>query len=370
MGRSYTGSVPITFDLEGARVADVAVGISPTAELMAVLHALSEPEHHPHVRAWLTRVRESLSSSLAASLDYYSPLWARYRCRLLFPLSLPVKRELSDEVDSLLRLPAEKFLRLAAAAVQGGTNDEVGDLMGDKSARDAFLKMCKRKSFQRSELAYALLDDPRGFQAGLAATLRRCDEEFFAAEWQRSRHRLAQVADRLGQRLRAEPIANVLASLNPSSKVSNHPPQVQFDKLQTASVPLRGRKLLLLPSVHTWPHLMVQFDDDRLPVVVQFSASAWERRGDLSLSLVRDRLAVLSDPARLALCRHLASEPSTTSELATRTGMTEPQVSRHVGRLRQVGLVRSERDGKMVYHRFATDVLIQLGYDVLATIVR
>jgi DNA-binding transcriptional ArsR family regulator len=361
--------VPITFDLEGARVADVTVGTSPTAELMAVLHALSEPEHHPHVRAWLARVREALSTDLAALLGYYSPLWARYRCRLLFPLALPVNRELPEEIESLLRLPEDKFLHLAAAAVQG-TSDEVGDLEDDEAARHAFLKTCKRKSFQRTELAYALLADPRTFREGLTETLRRCDQEFFAIEWRRSRHRLAQVADRLGQRLRTEPMANVLASLNPSSKVSSHPPRIHFDKLQTASVPLRGRKLILLPSVHTWPHLMVKFEDDQLPVVVQFSASAWERRGELSLSLVRDRLAVLSDPARLALCRHLASEPSTTSELAARTGMTEPQVSRHVGRLRQVGLIRSERDGKMVYHRFASDVLIQLGYDVLATIVR
>lgn len=359
----------ITFELEGARVADVMTGISPTAELMAVLHALSEPEHHPHVRAWLTRVRESLSTGLAAQVNYYTPLWARYRCRLLFPLTLPLNQELPDELESLLGLPEHRFLHLAAAAIQGTTVD-VGDLEGDEGARHTFLKACKRKSFQRSELAYALLADPGAFREGLADTLRRCDEEFFAAEWRRSRHRLAQVADRLGQRLRTEPMANVLASLNPSSKVSNHPPRIHFDKLQTDSVRLRGRKLLLLPSVHTWPHLMVKFEDAQLPVVVQFSASAWERRGDLSLSLVRDRLAVLSDPARLALCRHLAGEPSTTSELAARTGMTEPQVSRHVGRLRQVGLVRSERDGKMVYHRFATDVLTQLGYDVLATIVR
>jgi DNA-binding transcriptional ArsR family regulator len=143
---------------------------------------------------------------------------------------------------------------------------------------------------------------------------------------------------------------------------------VVYDKLQVGTVLLRDRRCLVIPSVHTGPHLMVKFDSD-LPVVVQFPATIGPRPDPPSLSTVRKRLGVLSDPVRLSLCRHLLGEPITTSELASRTRLTEPQVSRHLARLRDAGLIRSQRDGRMVYHRLASDVIMQLGPDILATIV-
>ncbi|EFL25426.1 hypothetical protein SSOG_05140 [Streptomyces himastatinicus ATCC 53653] len=71
-----------------------------------------------------------------------------------------------------------------------------------------------------------------------------------------------------------------------------------------------------------------------------------------------------------ATASHRAGEPITTSELATRLGSSEPQVSRTLRTLRDAGLVRSTRDGKLVRHRLATDVVQRLGQDVLATVSR
>jgi DNA-binding transcriptional ArsR family regulator len=51
-------------------------------------------------------------------------------------------------------------------------------------------------------------------------------------------------------------------------------------------------------------------------------------------------------------------------------GISEPQVSRHLKRLRQVGLVTSRREGRMVYHRLHAQLLQTLGSDVLTTIMR
>ncbi|MEV5749172.1 hypothetical protein AB0L00_15255 [Actinoallomurus sp. NPDC052308] len=48
------------------------------------------------------------------------------------------------------------------------------------------------------------------------------------------------------------------------------------------------------------------------------------RRGQ---SLIRDRLAAIAEPGRFEMCRHLLGEPITTSELAVRMGISEPQVS-------------------------------------------
>lgn len=78
----------------------------------------------------------------------------------------------------------------------------------------------------------------------------------------------------------------------------------------------------------------------------------------------------MSDPARLALCRHLVNEPITTSDLAARTAMTLPQVSRHLARLRESGLLISRRDGRMIYHRLNPQRLMHLGVDILTAIIR
>ncbi|WP_246555008.1 ArsR/SmtB family transcription factor [Streptomyces paradoxus] len=72
----------------------------------------------------------------------------------------------------------------------------------------------------------------------------------------------------------------------------------------------------------------------------------------------------------MELCRHLLGEPITTSELAARLGSSEPQVPRALRTLRDAGLVRPTREGKLVRHRPATDVIRRLGNDVLATVAR
>jgi len=358
----------IVLDLQGARTADILAGSSPLAELMACLHSLAEPEHHPEKRPWLAQVRSDLTADLRVQLAYYSPLWARYRCRLFFPLDGPLNRTMADEFHTLRTLPAERFLSLAVMAVHGSAFD-TAELLADDLRRSAYLKACDRRSFSRGELARALLADPEAVRAGLLETLERCVDEFFAVEWRRVQHRLDDGAARVRDRLTTVPLATVLASLSPTATVRERPLRVSYDKLQTETAAVRRRRCLLVPSMHSWPHLIIKLDQD-LPIVVHYPIESSERAGQQQLSLVRARLGVLTDPARLALCRHLVNEPITTSELAQRTGSSLPQVSRHLRRLREVQLVSSERHGRLVYHRLDTQRLIRLGVDLLTTIIR
>ena len=51
-------------------------------------------------------------------------------------------------------------------------------------------------------------------------------------------------------------------------------------------------------------------------------------------------------------------------DLAHYTGMPEPQVSRHLRRLREAGPVRTSREGRMVYYELETDAPRRIGEDV------
>src|SRR5690242_14233886 len=62
---------------------------------------------------------------------------------------------------------------------------------------------------------------------------------------------------------------------------------------------------------------------------------------------------VLGDEARLRLLRVLARERLNVTELTGVLGLAQSGVSRHLGLLKESGLVREERDGGFSYYRLA-----------------
>lgn len=62
---------------------------------------------------------------------------------------------------------------------------------------------------------------------------------------------------------------------------------------------------------------------------------------------------VLGDPARLRLLRALATDRFNVSELTGILGLAQSGVSRHLGLLKDAGLVAEDRDGVFAYYRLA-----------------
>ncbi|MGD9903134.1 MAG: ArsR/SmtB family transcription factor [Vicinamibacterales bacterium] len=65
------------------------------------------------------------------------------------------------------------------------------------------------------------------------------------------------------------------------------------------------------------------------------------------------RFRVLGDPARLRLLRALSHDRFNVSELTGILGLAQSGVSRHLGLLKDAGLVAEERDGIYAYYRLA-----------------
>jgi ArsR family transcriptional regulator len=59
---------------------------------------------------------------------------------------------------------------------------------------------------------------------------------------------------------------------------------------------------------------------------------------------------VLADVNRLRICRVLAEGPATVTELIDRVGLSQPLVSWHLSKLREVGLVSAQRNGRETIH--------------------
>lgn len=355
--------MPVTLDLSGVVLSQVTTAVSPLAELQACLHALAEPDHHFAARVWLERVGSRLSDELRSQLMTFAPLWARRRCRVLLPLDRPVDVSLDVELARVSAIAEESFLASVAGTIHGAS--EAGeDLLAGGEA--SFVRACDARSFSRGELARRLVEDPGAFRVDLIGVLELCRAEFFDAEWRHLHVRLTDEVTRITRHRAATP-AELVCSVSPGARAMGETSTVRFDKLQQLRLAPGQRPVLLVPTVLGRPHLIVR-GEPPFPVVVQFPVAGLE--SPEHVAEVQRRLSVIADAHRLELCRHLVNESITTTDLARRTGMPVSQVSRHLARLRSVGLLTSERDGRYVHHRLDVSVLMQLGPQVISSIVQ
>ncbi|HEX2658619.1 MAG TPA: metalloregulator ArsR/SmtB family transcription factor [Polyangia bacterium] len=79
--------------------------------------------------------------------------------------------------------------------------------------------------------------------------------------------------------------------------------------------------------------------------------------GYLNLPRTVEALSVLSDESRLRLCALLQERELCVTDLVRVTGISQPRVSTHLGRLREAGFVRDRRQGAQSFYALAVDDL-------------
>ena len=79
------------------------------------------------------------------------------------------------------------------------------------------------------------------------------------------------------------------------------------------------------------------------------------------------------DPSRLGILDALRGGPLTVSEIVETTGLSQPNVSNHLGCLRDCGLVVAEQEGRYVTYHLSDDrvgELLSLAESLLADVAR
>lgn len=90
---------------------------------------------------------------------------------------------------------------------------------------------------------------------------------------------------------------------------------------------------------------------------------------DLQAKLFRG----FSDPSRLSILEALRDRPLTVSEIVEATGLSQSNVSNHLGCLRDCGLVVAEQEGRYVTYHLSDDrvaELLALAESLLADVAR
>ncbi|SEF61910.1 DNA-binding transcriptional regulator, ArsR family [Nonomuraea solani] len=353
----------VTLLLDSPGTGTVAVQQSPLAELCACLHVFDEPGHHPASAAWVARAHAELDTALLATAIVWGPLWGAFRARYLLPLSAGPRRTLADELREVAALPIGDFVAMTVQALIGKNDTELTPRLGDE-----VLHRLRLISSSRMEIGARLRADPEGVRGELLDFLAAFAATAFDAEWPALRRALDHDGALRERDLRRK---GTLALADfPTASIAGASEgrlRLVFDKLYSATARVDdGRPCLLVPTVHGSPHFVIKHYPG-YPVVIQYSA---DDATTPTLETARRRLAALQDPTRLRLCYAILRNPVATAELATQLGMTAPQVSRHLRRLREAQLVHTHRRGSVVYYQLDAGAIERLGPDLLSVLYR
>ncbi|MFF3461638.1 DUF5937 family protein [Streptomyces sp. NPDC002619] len=364
----------VRIDIAGLRPERVAVVPSPLAELGMALHALSEPGHHPGLQGWVTGVTARLDSHLADRMCEADFLWRTTYSDLFLPYAgipgaLPAAT-LAEELDLLDKLTDEQFVDAALEFTCAPAYDsKVPDILSDATTRRRVLEVAAARGPRQVRFTRRLIADPPSVRAWVRRFLEDCDEAVFADTWPRLRHQLAADARHKTELLRHKGLAEALAAVSPAVALDEAAGLITVDKLSEGRAVTTGGSLLLVPTSLGWPHLNVLYRYGWQPVL-HYPVGSPELASPPSVEQLTLRMAALSHPVRMRICRHLARSAYTTGELAQVHGLTAPEVSRHLGVLKKAGLVSTRRRGRYVLHQLDVTVVARLGSDFLEGILR
>jgi DNA-binding transcriptional ArsR family regulator len=124
-----------------------------------------------------------------------------------------------------------------------------------------------------------------------------------------------------------------------------------------------------MPSAFSHPHLLVVHAPGWRPVI-NYPLLATPSEPSVSVAAVQDKLHALDHPVRLRLLRSIARGPQTTAQLAEAWLLTSPEVSRHLGVLKNAGVITSTRRGRYVSYELDLAANARLGTDLIEALLR
>ncbi len=370
----------VDIDITGLPAERFVFSPSPLAELGNALHVLAEPGHHPALHGWATATAAALKPDLADRLHDAHFMWSPTFSDIFLPFAGVPGTDgrpgatLAEELDLLDRLEDERFVASALEFTCSASYDCGGPSpLVDAAERNRALEMAAARGPRQQDFTRRLLADPPALRAWIRRLLEDCDQAFFADTWQRLRIELAADARHKTELLQHKGTEAALTAVSSALTLSEDGRRISADKLSdgytTALDPAVGAGVTFVPTSMGWPHLLV-LHAKRWRPVVHYPVATPELRPTASVQVVRQRLEVVAHPMRMRLARYLARAPYTTGELAESTGLSAPEVSRHLAQMKKAGLVTTRRRGRYVQHQLDLRVVARLGSDYLEGVLR
>lgn len=308
----------VTVRFGRADLTNVRFAISPLFELHQSVRALADPDARALHDPWITATRQRIPARDLELLRALLPPGA-YAPDFIHPPPSTPHSELADELDLMVMTPGECVRAEVEHAYCGAPIPEV---------------------------LRPFIDSPKAAVERLADVLRSYWDRVLEPHWPRLRallegdvlYRARQLADG-GAQL-------VFADLHDNVRFADY--ALWIDKDCDETLTLDGHGLLFVPTAFGWPRLRTITKAPWQPTVIYPArgiGALWEPTDGgapaaLAAALGTRRAAVLAS----------LDVPRSTTELATRMGLPASSVSQHLVVLRDVGLVRAHRIGRVVLY--------------------
>jgi DNA-binding transcriptional ArsR family regulator len=308
----------LRISLSLADLASVRFAISPAWEVVASLRVLRDPGVHAVHLPWVSRHR----TAVLASPDL----------RELRDLVIAPQRHLpgflAPAPHSPVAEPEAEFaaVRETPAAV---VREDLATVYGDRLP--ASLSQLRRAPRRTLPIIVGQIQTYWGLT--------------LAPYWKRMRGILESDVMFRARRLADEGPHRTFSELDPAISWSHDVLSVDRPNLDL-DYKLGGRGLVLVPSLFAWPNVFVKASEPWAPVLrypTRGVGSMWHHDPPAA------DLAPVLGQARATLLVELTT-PSTTTSLASRTGLTPSGVSAHLSRLAAAGLVTRQRAGRLVFY--------------------
>ncbi|MGQ5259950.1 DUF5937 family protein [Micromonospora sp. ZYX-F-536] len=307
----------VAIGLSAAAVARIRFAVSCLWEVVASVRVLRDPGDHAVHLPWVRRVRPPLVEAGLAGPDggllwQLVPAPPGYLADFLTPPPVGLTPDLAAELAALRATPD--------ATVRAHLDLYPGD---------------------RTPALAALYADPPAGLRRLTGEIEAYWRIALAPHWPRLRLLLdADVAAR-ARRLAEDGAAELLNDLHQQVRWEDDTLLVAQRHCLAPDI-ADGPGLVLVPSAFVWPSVLSvsTADAPQLAYPARGLGTLWERPDG-----VPDALAAVVGRGRARLLTELAA-PTSTTELARRTGMSAGGVSQHLTALRAAGLVVTHRRGR------------------------
>lgn len=310
----------LEFEFSAADLAFTNLSYSPLLEMIGSLWVLQMADAEPMYEPWVAHVWPRVQALPEFPLLRALVPDGRYFPDFLTPPPTIPNPDVESELESLMATSPDVVRRDLAEAYPDGLPDILG----------------------------GIVDDPEPGMRRIVDALSRYWECALASSWPRMRDLLESDILYRGREFAAGGATRLFGDLHHAVSWSGNTLTLEGKCLRR--IELGGSGMLLIPGVFVWPCVLTITAPPLRPTLIYPArgvATLWDdpRR----LSTPSQSLARLMGAQRAALLASL-SQPATTSDLARRMEMTAGGVSQHLAVLRDAGLVRSSRSGRIVLY--------------------
>lgn len=299
-------------------LAETRFAFSPVWEAAQSVEALENPGKYVFHLPWIERAREAVRGLNLEPLRVLLSYPNGYRVDFVTPPPEGPYPDFEEELERIRATPHDVVRR------------EIGIMYPDEDVPAA---------------ARAFVDDPTQALVGLTDTLRAYWDATLAEHWPRLRALLEGDLMYRAKRLALEGAQGLFGDLHPA--VTWNDGVLSVDKRVDHDVEPEGRGLLLVPVAFACPKCAVITDPPWQPTLTytpRAIATLWEVDRPSGEGVLDE----LVGETRAAILRSLEI-PMTTTEMASRLGVTPGAVSQQLAVLRRAGVVDAHRSGHGVY---------------------